>query len=78
MTAAASPRFEHGSALRVPAAHDKSAWRKLEWWLGECGRKLDPPGHVAVETPEGWFEAGPGDWIVLSVTGRYYVAASAG
>jgi hypothetical protein len=76
MRAKQSAKFEHGSALRVPAAHDAANWRQLEWWLGDAGRRAEQAGVIAIDTPEGWLMARPGDWIVLSVSGRYYLAAS--
>lgn len=69
-----SPAFDHGAALRVPPAHDSRSWGKLWQWLGEDGQALDEPGTVRVATPDGWTVALPGDWIVLSVSGRFYVA----
>ena len=69
-----SAAFDHGAALRVPPAHDARSWGKLWQWLGEDGQALEEPGAVKVATPEGSTIARPGDWIVLSVSGRFYVA----
>jgi hypothetical protein len=76
MRPARSPAFDHGAALRTPPAHDQRSWAKLWAWLDERGRALDEPGTVSVQTPDGWTTARPGDWIVLTVGGRFYVAAA--
>ena len=78
MRTAASPRFDHGAALRVPPAHDANSWRILMTWLGPQGRRMDQPGAVEVDTPSGRQQALPGDWIVLSVSGDYHIAAGQG
>ena len=36
---------------------------------------LDEPGTVSVRTPHGWVTARPGDWIILTVAGKFHVAA---
>ena len=74
MLARSSPAFEHGAALRVPPAHDTAQWGKFVWWLGSAGRSTDQVGRIDVLTPGGWQEARPGDWVILSVTGRYFLA----
>lgn len=72
-----NPAFDHGAALRVPPAHDAKNWRKLFQWLGEAGLALaEEAGAVQVLTAEGPRVARPGDWIVLSVGGRFHVACS--
>jgi hypothetical protein len=76
MTPARSPAFDHGAALRTPPAHDARSWRKLWQWLGEDGVAGEEAGSVHVRTPDGWMTARPGDWIVLSVSGRFHVAAA--
>jgi hypothetical protein len=73
MRTSASPTFDHGAAIRVPAAHDRRGWRLLLTWLGEYGRIANRPGTVDVTTPGGQIAAVPGDWIVLSVSGSYHV-----
>ena len=46
-------------------------------WLGEAGLALaEEAGAVQVLTAEGPRVARPGDWIVLSVGGRFHVACS--
>lgn len=72
-----SPPFDHGAALRVPPPHDAKSWNKLWMWLGDDGAALGP-GVVQVSTPEGVAVARPGDWIVLSVSGSFYVAHARG
>ena len=72
-----APPFDHGAALRVPPAHDAKSWAKLWMWLGEDGCALDSRGAVQVSTPDGPAIARPGDWIVLSVSGRFHVAHAA-
>ena len=59
------PAFDHGAALRTPPAHDTRSWTKLWLWLGDA----------SVRTPHGWTTARPGDWIILSVSGHFHVAA---
>ncbi|HEY9217300.1 MAG TPA: hypothetical protein VIO94_04575 [Phenylobacterium sp.] len=73
-SARSNPAFDHGAALRVPPPHDARSWGKLWQWLGEDGQALEEPGAVRVSTPDGTAIAHPGDWIVLSVSGRFYVA----
>jgi hypothetical protein len=75
MAVAQKTKAEHGAALRVPPDHDTGGWIQLEWWLGDCGRRLDQPGCIAVRTGAGWRDAFPGDWIILSVSGQYFLAA---
>ena len=75
MRAARSPAFDHGAALRTPPAHDRRSWAKLRLWLGESGREWDDPGTISVHTADGWTTARPGDWIILTVGGRFHVAA---
>jgi hypothetical protein len=77
MRAFRNPAFDHGAALRVPPAHDVRNWRKLRLWLGEAGADAGETGVVTVDTPDGPQLARPGDWIVLSVGGRFHVACSA-
>ncbi|MBS0408651.1 MAG: hypothetical protein JSR86_01960 [Proteobacteria bacterium] len=62
----------------MPPAHDAGNWRLLMTWLGPQGRRLDQPGAVEVDTPNGARIALPGDWIVLSVSGDYHIAGAAG
>jgi len=69
------PAFDHGAALRTHPAHDTRSWTKLWLWLGDDGRALDEPGAASVRTPHGWTTARPGDWIILSVSGHFHVAA---
>jgi hypothetical protein len=76
MRASRNPAFDHGAALRVPPAHDARSWRKLRLWLGEEGAESGEAGAVEVRTPDGPQLARPGDWIVLSVGGRFHVACS--
>ena len=78
MRPSASPRFDHGAAIRVPPAHDRKGWQVLTTWLGDCGTMSDRPGTVTVTTPSGPQPAAPGDWIVLTVAGAYHVARSGG
>jgi hypothetical protein len=68
----ASNTLDHGAALRVPSAHDANGWRILMQWLGDAGR-LAGRGLVEVATPAGDAVAAPGDWIVLSAKGAYFV-----
>jgi hypothetical protein len=77
MRASRNPAFDHGAALRVPPPHDARNWRKLFQWLGEAGAALAEAGAVEVRTPDGPQVARPGDWIVLSVGGRFHVACAA-
>jgi hypothetical protein len=72
-----SPAFDHGSALRTPPAPDARSWDQLSAWLGDDGRTLDEPGTVSVLTPHGWTTARPGDWIILTVAGKFHVAVMA-
>lgn len=65
--------FDHGAALRVPSPEDARGWGALMAWLGQAGRRLNT-ACVNVSTPSGETVATPGDWIVLSVSGEYYVA----
>ena len=44
-------------------------------WLGDSGRPTDQ-GLVEVVTPSGAGVASPGDWIVLSASGSFYVTRS--
>ena len=67
-------RFDHGEALRVPPPHDVKNWRTLWMWLGDDAQAMTEAGSVKVCTPDGWTVAQPGDWIVLSVSGEFYVA----
>jgi hypothetical protein len=66
--------FDHGSAVRVPPAHDVRNWTKLWQWIGDDGQADDEPGLVSVNTPGGWVTARPGDWIILTFSGRFHVA----
>ena len=66
--------FDHGAAIRTPAAHDARNWTKLWMWLGDDGAALEEPGAVSVRTPQGWTTARPGDWIILTVGGAFHVA----
>jgi hypothetical protein len=75
MRPARSPAFNHGAALRTPPAHDARSWTKLWQWLGADGVALDEPGAASVRTPQGWITAWPGDWIILTVSGDFHVAA---
>jgi len=75
MTTARNIAFDHGAAIRTPAAHDKRGWSRLWTWLGEDGAALDEPGAVSVRTPVGWITARPGDWIILTVGGAFHVTA---
>jgi hypothetical protein len=75
MRTAHSPAFDHGAALRTPPAHDARSWAKLWVWLGDDGRATNEPGAASVRTPQGWTIARPGDWIILTVGGRFHVAA---
>jgi hypothetical protein len=68
------PQFDHGAALRVPAAHDVKGRSALWQWLGDRGFPLDDRGAVQVSTQEGPAVARPGDWIVLSFRGDFHVA----
>ncbi len=77
MRAIRNPAFDHGAALRVPPAHDANNWRKLRLWLGDDGVETGEAGAVEVRTPDGPTLARPGDWIVLSVGGRFHVASTA-
>ena len=63
---------DHGAAIRVPPAHDTRGWQILTTWVGESGRST-APGLMEVSTPTGADTAAPGDWIVLSATGSFYV-----
>ncbi|WP_309645525.1 hypothetical protein [Phenylobacterium sp.] len=74
LASSASPRFDHGAALRVPPPHDVKNWRTLWMWLGEGAQAMTEAGALQIHTPEGWTIAQPGDWIVLSVSGEFYVA----
>jgi hypothetical protein len=76
MSAASNPTFDHGSAVRTPAPHDRRNWAKLWLWLGDDGAAGDEPGAVEVRTPEGWVIARPGDWIILTFSGSFHVAAA--
>ena len=69
-----SPTFDHGAALRVPAAADGLGWSRLLAWLGGAGRPKGMHGLVEVATASGPAVAAPGDWIVLSAGGDYHVA----
>lgn len=66
---------DQGAALRVPSPMERRAWGRLLTWLGDEGAPLAALAGVRVWTSEGWVIAVPGDWIVLSVTGTFYVAA---
>lgn len=68
-------RFDHGAALRVPSAADVRGWSMLMAWLGAAGKRLASSEAVEVRTPVGRCIASAGDWIVLSVSGEYHVAA---
>jgi hypothetical protein len=68
------PSFDHGAALRAPAAHDRRGWEIVRAWLGDCGAPSDIAGAVGVLTPDGWMLAYPGDWIILSSGGQFHVA----
>lgn len=67
---------DQGAALRVPSPLERRAWGRLIAWLGEEGEPLAEAAGVQVWTETGWVIALPGDWIVLSVTGAFHVAAS--
>jgi hypothetical protein len=71
-----TPAFDHGAALRVPPPEDTSNWRNLLSWLGDDGARLSGRQGVEVYTPDGPVRARPGDWVVLSVSGRFHVARS--
>ena len=43
--------------------------------LVRSGERIDQPGCIAVRTGAGWLEAVPGDWIILTVSGDFHVAA---
>ena len=64
----------YGSAIRVPAAHDRRSRDRLALWLGEAGQ-LEDGGIVTVMTDAGWISAQVGEWIILTADGRYHVAA---
>jgi len=64
-----------GSAIRVPAAHDRRARERLAIWLGEAGELMAGAGVVKVLTDGGWTPAHVGEWIILTADGRYHVAA---
>lgn len=70
-----APNFDHGAALRVPSASDVRGWSVLMAWLGRAGKRLASADAVEVRTATGRCIASAGDWIVLSVTGEYHVAA---
>ena len=72
-----SPVFDHGAALRVPPTNDTRNRRQLMLWLGDCGWPREGTEVVEVETPDGMVLARPGDWIILSVSGRFHVAPAA-
>jgi hypothetical protein len=74
MNVSTATEFDHGAAIRVPAAQDRKGWRSLMTWLGANGRVSGQAGIVEVDTPFGSVSAGPGDWIVLSFRGVYHVA----
>ena len=76
MKSAVRPAFDHGSAVRTPPAEDVRNRSKLWQWLGEDGQADDEPGAVGVRTPHGWVTARPGDWIILTFGGSFYVAAA--
>jgi hypothetical protein len=76
MRVARNPAFDHGAALRTPPAHDARGWERLWTWLGDDGAPLDEPGAVLVRTPVGWVAARPGDWIILTVAGKFHVTAA--
>ena len=78
MSNARNPDFDHGAAVRVPAAHDARNWAKLWQWLADDGQALDEPGVVSIRTAEGWVAAGPGDWIILTFGGDFHVAVGRG
>ena len=44
------------------------------WWLGQCGRDAAQAGMIEVQTATGWTPVRPGDWVILSATGRYFAA----
>ena len=69
-----APAFDHGAALRVPPLHDARNRRQLLLWLGDDGWPRDGTEIIEVQTPDGLMLARPGDWIILSVTGRFHVA----
>lgn len=71
-----APPFDHGAALRVPPAHDARNWQKLWMWLGEQATALEA-GIIQVHTAAGAVVARPGDWIVLSHSGKFHVAHTA-
>jgi hypothetical protein len=64
--------IDHGAAIRVPPAHDAKGRLVLMTWLGECGSPTEQ-GLVEVATSAGVCVASPGDWIVLSASGAFYV-----
>ena len=69
-----SVRLDHGAALRVPSPNDANGRNALWRWLGDCGFAADDGQAVQVLTQAGTAVARPGDWIVLSVSGDFYVA----
>jgi hypothetical protein len=76
MRPARNSAFDHGAAVRTPPAHDARNWAQLWVWLGEDGQPVDEPGAASVRTPQGWVTARPGDWIILTVGGRFHVAGA--
>jgi hypothetical protein len=67
-----------GSAIRVPAAHDRRSRERLAMWLGDCGQLMADASVVKVLTDGGWTAAHVGEWVILTADGRYHVASRAG
>lgn len=69
-----------GHARQVPPAGDEVEWTRFRAWLSHLipadqdeasGRAtISPPGHEVIE-------AAPGDWIIRSGAGVYYVTREA-
>jgi hypothetical protein len=67
---------DHGAAIRVPPAHNAKGREILMTWLGAAGRSM-AQGSIEVSTAAGTDVALPGDWIVLSSSGAFFVTRSA-